>query len=95
MEYLEEGHTREQAQKVFKVGRTTIKEWKKLQLETGALAKRELNRKARVFESDKLRAYIEEHPQATLCEIAKHFDGSTSGAADALLREKITFKKRR
>lgn len=90
LEYLEEGHTQAEAQKVFKVGRITIKEWKKLRSETGTLEKRKLNREARVYESKKLSAYIEEHPQATLSEIAKHFGGSISGAAEALSREKIT-----
>ncbi len=90
LEYLDEGHTQAQAQEVFKVGSSTIKGWKKLLSETGTLQKRELNRKARVFEEDKLQAYIEEHPQALLKDIAKHFGGSTSGAADALERGKIT-----
>ncbi len=94
MEYLEEGHTQAETQEVFKVGRTTLLEWRRLQSETGALQKRKLNRTARVYASEKLRAYNEEHPEATLKEIANHFGGSTSGAADALAREKITLKKR-
>ena len=92
LEFIEEGHTQKEAQKVFKVGSTTIKEWKKLLSETGTLEKRPLNREARVFESDKLRAYIDEHPQALLKEIAERFGGSTSGADSALTREKLTLK---
>ncbi len=94
LEYIEEGHTHKEGQEVFKVGSTTIKEWKKLRSETGSLEKRPLERKARVYESDKLCAYIEEHPQALLKEIAAHFGGSTSGADSALRREKLTLKKR-
>lgn len=93
VEYLAEGHTQAQAQAVFKVGRTTIKAWKKLLSETGRLEPKELKRSARIYDSEKLRTYIENHPQATLKEIAKEFGGSISGAADALKREKITFKK--
>jgi transposase len=93
IEYLDEGHSQTEAQEVFKVGTSTMKGWKKLLLETGKLEKRELSRKARIFESDKLEAYMEEHPQALLKDIAKHFGGSTSGAADALERGKITLKK--
>lgn len=93
MEYLEEGHTQAETREVFKVGTSTIKEWKKLLSETGELKKRELNRTARIFEADKLQAYIEEYPQALLKDIAEHFGGSTSGAADALERGKITLKK--
>jgi transposase len=91
--YHKEGHTIEKTSEVFKVGMTTIKAWKKLLSETGKLDKKELNRSARKFESEKLRAYIDENPEATLAEIAKEFGGSTSGAFDALEREKITFKK--
>jgi len=79
---------------VFKVGGTTIKEWKKLLSETGSLEKRPLNRESGVYKSDKLCAYIDEHPQALLKEIAEHFGGSTSGADSALAREKLTLKKR-
>ena len=94
LEYLEEGHTQAEAQEVFKIGCTTIKKWKKLLSEQGTLEKRPLEREARVYESDKLRAYIKEHPQALLKEIASHFGGSISGANSALAREKITLKKR-
>jgi transposase len=93
--YIEEGHTYAQAQEVFKIGSTTIKEWKKLLSETGTLEKRPLHRSSRVYGSDKLCAYMEEHPQARLKEIAAHFGGSISGANSALARGKITFKKQR
>jgi transposase len=94
LEFLEEGHTQAEAQKVFKVGGTTVKEWKKLLSETGSLELRPLTREARVYDSDKLRAYMNEHPEALLKDIAEHFGGSVPGAADALRREKITLKKR-
>lgn len=93
LEFLEEGHTQKEAQKVFKVGSTTIKEWKKLLSETGSVEKRPVKREARVYKTDKLCAYIEEHPQALLKEIAEYFGGSTSGADSALKREKLTLKK--
>jgi transposase len=91
--YHAEGQTIEKTSEVFKVGTTTIKAWKKLLSETGNVDKKELNRSPRKFESEKLRAYIDENPEATLAEIAKEFGGSKSGAFDALEREKITFKK--
>ena len=87
------GNSIEKTSKVFKVGATTIKAWKKLLSETGSLEKKELKRSPRKFESEKLRAYIKENPEATLVEIAKEFGGSKSGAFDALEREKITLKK--
>ena len=94
MEYISEGHTYQEAKKVFKAGITAIKRWKKLLSEKKSLENSKLNRKPRKFDSDKLRVYVEEHPLATLEEIAKHFGGSITGAFDALKREKITLKKR-
>ena len=91
--YHAEGHTIDKTSKVFKVGTTTISAWKKLLSETGNLEKKEIERKPRKFESEKLRTYINENPEATLAEIAKEFGGSPSGAFDALEREKITLKK--
>jgi len=91
--YHAEGHTIEETGKIFKVGTTTISAWKKLLSETGDVEKRPLERKPRIYESEKLRTYINENPEATLAEIAKEFGGSPSGAFDALEREKITLKK--
>lgn len=94
LSFLSKGHTYEEAQKELGVGITTIKEWKKPLNETGSLAKRPLERSARKLHSDELNAYVAENPDATLEKIADHFGGSTSGAFDALEREKITLKKR-
>jgi len=67
--YKEEGDTIKETSEVFKVGTTTIKAWKKLLSERGNLAKKELERKPRKFESEKLRAYIAENTEATLAEM--------------------------
>ena len=92
--YLNNGHTYDQARKELGVGISTMKEWKKLLNETGSLDKRVAEKSAWKFPSDELRTYVLEHPDATLGEIAEHFGGSISGAHDALVREKITFKKK-
>jgi len=57
--------------------------------ETGSLEKKGLSRDPRKFEDEKLRAYVARNPEATLVQIAAEFDGSPSGAFDALKREKI------
>jgi transposase len=93
--YLQEGHTQEETRVVFKVGTSTIKRWLSLLSETGSLEKGELERRPRIYESEKLNAYIEENPNALLCDVAEKFKGSKSGAFYALEREKITLKKRR
>jgi len=95
IEFIREGHTQEETSKVFKVGTTTIKRWLSLLSETGSLEKSELERSPRIFESEKLNAYMEENPDALLKDVAAKFNGSISGAFYALEREKITFKKKR
>lgn len=94
IDFIESGHTQEEASKVFKVGTSTITRWLALLSETGRLEKRALNRTSPKFESEKLKAYIEENPDALLGDVARHFGGSISGAFYALKREKITLKKR-
>lgn len=93
LEYREAGHTEKETCGIFKIGTTTLKKWKRLLSETGKLEDKKRKRQPKVYPSDKLRAYIEEYPTATLAEIAKHFGGSVPGAANALEREKITLKK--
>ena len=93
--YLKEGNTQERASVVYKVGTSTIKRWLALVSETGSLEKRPLERTARKYDSEKLKAYVEENPNALLKDIAAHFGGSVSGADSALKREKITYKKKR
>jgi transposase len=94
MRYLAQGHTYEEARAELGVGVTTIKSWKRLLNETGSLEKRSKQKSASKFLDEELRAFVKEHPDATLDEVAEHFGGSTSGAHDALARVGISFKKR-
>jgi transposase len=92
--FIRAGHTQEETGTIFNVGVSTIKRWLALLSETGSLGKRPLNRSASIFNSEKLKAYIEENPDAFLKEIAEHFGGSITGAFYALEREKLTYKKK-
>jgi transposase len=49
---------------------STVKAWKKLLNETGSLEKRLKRRTATKFPAEELEAYIKEHPDAMLSEIA-------------------------
>jgi transposase len=95
LKYLSKGHTLEEAHQVFEVGTTTIKGWKILQKETGKLDKRPLERKPFKIDSDKLMAYIGEHPDSYLREIAEVFNCTDQAVFYALKRLKITRKKNR
>jgi transposase len=94
IDFIRKGHTQEETGAIFNVGVSTIKRWLALLSETGSLERRPLNRSASIFDSEKLKTYIEENPDAFLREIAEHFGGSITGAFYALEREKITYKKR-
>jgi transposase len=95
IEYMKEGHTKEETSLIFRVGTSTIQRWLALLSETGSLEKRPLDRSPSIFESEKLNAYIEKNPNALLKDVAEHFGGSVTGAFYALKREKITYKKKR
>ena len=94
IEYRQAGHTLEETHQTFKVSRSTIQEWEKQLKETGDLGKKELHRSYRKIDPEKLKAYVEEHPDAYQSEMAKAFGCSESGIRDALGRYKITRKKR-
>jgi len=56
--------------------------------------KKELHRGFRKIDPEKLKAYVEEHPDAYQSEMAEAFGCSESGIRDALRWCKITIKKR-
>jgi transposase len=94
MDYISKGHTQGEASQVFGVSESAIKEWKKLNAETGSLSKRKLDRKPRKYTPEKMTEILAKEPDLYLSEIAEKFDnGSISGVHTALKRMKITVKK--
>jgi len=93
LDYLSKGHTVREAHEVFEVGTTTINSWKKLLKETGQLEERPRNRKPYKLCLDRLKAYVTEHPDSYLHEIAEVFNCQKSTVFYALRRLKITRKK--
>ena len=94
IEYRQAGHTLEETHQVFKVSRSTIQKWEAQLKETGDLGKKELHRSWRKIDPEKLKAYVEEHPDAYQREMAEEFGCSKSGIREALRRHNITRKKR-
>ena len=94
IEYLEAGHTQKSAKEVFNVGLTSIKEWKKQYKETGSLSTKKPNRSYKKIDPEKLSAYVKEHPDAYLREIAEEFGCTDMAVYYALGKLKITRKKR-
>jgi len=93
MKYIGKGNSVQKAHEVFDVGTTTIKEWKKLQKETGELSKRPSNRKPSKICPERLNAFITENPDSYQSEIAEEFKFTRQAVSHALKRLKITRKK--
>ena len=93
IEYRQEGHTLEETHQAFKVSISTIRTWEKLK-ERGELEKKELHRSYRKIDPEKLKGYLQEHPDAYQSEMAEAFGCSESGIRYVLKQHKITRKKR-
>ena len=94
IEYRKEGHTLEQTKEVFKVAISTIRKWERQLKEEGDLENKPLNRSFKKIDPEKLKAYVNEHPDAYLKEFAKEFNCSTTAIIKAFKRLGITRKKR-
>ena len=94
LKYLEEGNDKESTANLFSIGIATLYRWIKLKKETGHLQVRQRTVFRKTIENEKLKVYIEEHPDAFLWEIAQHFSVTVQSIFYALRRLKITRKKR-
>lgn len=95
IEYRKEGHTLKETSETFKVSISTIRKWEKQLKEEGNLENKPLNRGFKKIDPEKLKKFVEEHPDAYLKEIAKEFNCSDTAVYLAMQRLKITRKKRR
>lgn len=95
MEYLDEGHTWVQTRETFKISMTAISSWREKYRKTGEVKDAAPRRKEyRKLEPGKLKAYVQEHPDAYLKEIGEVFGCSDSAVSKAFKRLGITRKKR-
>ena len=93
IKYLEMGNRKESAVKLFSVGIATIYRWLKLKKEIGNLQRKTRKFSYKYIDDEKLKKYLEEHPDDFLWEIAKKFSVTKQGIFYALKRLKITRKK--
>jgi transposase len=91
--HMAKGHSQEAAAKLFGVGTTTIKAWRKLLAATGGLEKKPLKCGHEKIPPDELRAYILAHPDAYLSEIGVRFNCTDEAVCKALRKVKIARKK--
>jgi transposase len=97
IEYILEGHTHEEASRVFKVGTTSITRWLASYESSGSTGGGYSigKRNSKKIDPDRLCNYMNEHPDAFLREIASEFSCCNEAVRKALLRNKYTLKKRR
>ena len=92
---MESGRSINASSQLFNVDRSTLYRWSSLLKTQGnLLAKERTEYRAKKLPEEKVRAYIENHADATLVELATHFSCSCEGIAKACRRLGITRKKR-
>lgn len=94
LRHIEMGSTIETVSKLFSIGTTTIKNWKRLRAQTGKLEGQGCSCNPYKIDAEALKSYIRERPDAFLNEIASHFGVTAPAIHTALKRMNITRKKR-
>jgi len=93
LEAVKKGHSKREVNEMFGLGINTLRDWEKLEAETGSLENRELKREAHKIKDKEMLEYYKENPHSTNKETAKAFNCSESGIRSAKKRLKITRKK--
>ena len=94
IEALKNGYTKTEVNEIFGLSNNTLSSWEKLEMETGSLEKRPLNRSSVLVDLEELKKYCKENPFATHIEAGEHF-----GCSERVIRYNkkklgITRKKR-
>lgn len=92
--FIEGGGKKVDAAHIFGVCRYTIYSWLTKKAETGTLKDDPPKRGWKKINPEALIAYVNQNPDLTLVEYAKHFDASAPSVCLAFKRLKITRKKR-
>jgi len=93
VDFVNNGGSKAEASRRFKVSRSTVYDWLVLQEETGSLQGVIYKRGANKLDEEALSAYVERYPDHYLYEIGEVFGLSPSGIFRALKRLRITLKK--
>ncbi len=94
MDFLDRGHSQQEAAHVFGLHKETVNIWRQQYVTTGSLEKKSYLRKFRKIDPEKLKAYMAEHSDAYLQEIGDAFGCSDMAIFKALKRLGLTRKKR-
>jgi len=94
LSHVDSGKTQAEVGKMFGLGENTIRAWRKLRKETGGLENRELERKHKKIDPEKLREYYVANPEAFDHEAAAEFGCTAQAIGKCRRKHKITIKKR-
>jgi transposase len=94
LQAVRDGYTKTEVNAMFRLSENTLRDWEKLEAQTGSLNNRPLNRKARKIDREKLLEFYKENPFSTNEETATTFKCSVSGLKYAKKQLKITRKKK-
>jgi transposase len=94
LSYIENGGSKEEACQIFGITLRTLFNWIKRKKQGCLAPNQKRQRKSYKIDEEKLKAYIKEHPDAYLREIAHAFEASISAIFYACKRLKINLKKR-
>jgi len=92
IEYRKSGHSATETQDTMQVSISTIYRWERQLKEQGHLGSKPLVRPHKKIDPEKLRAFVADHPDAFLKEIAQEFDCSITAIQKALKRLGIVRK---
>ena len=92
--YVQEGHSKIETAKVFNIDRSTVSRWINLVKENKSLKPVPTPRSPHKLPLDKLEAYVKEHPDAFLYEIAKALDSKKTTVFYALRKLGYKLKKK-
>ena len=93
LQAVRNGHTKAEVSRMFGLGENTLRDWERLEEETGSLENRPLDRSPYKIDREKLLTYYKEFPDSTNKETAIAFNCSVSGIRSAKAALKITRKK--
>ena len=93
IKYVEQGGAIKDACRIFEISRSSFQRWRGIKKKTGTLAPKSRTKSPYKIDNELLKAYINEHPDAYLNEIASHFKVTAPCISIALKRLKITRKK--
>jgi transposase len=92
--YKQKGHTIQQTCQTFNISKRTYHNWQAQKQKIGNLQPKKHGPRKRKIDPQQLKQYITQHPDAYLKEIATQFNCKTSSMHNALVKLKITRKKK-